>query len=234
MNIGLNLALRVLAAAWLALSLFACGAGEKPASTATPANAPAANVPPAQAAPTRTTPTPVQAPAPAASTVPLLEQEVAYGEGQKTNLVGFLAMPRDAAEPLPGIIVIHEWWGLNEQIKAMARRLAGEGYVALAVDLYGGATATTPDKAQALMTTLSDRPGIRAQESATGLRLSREVRAGAAHWQHRLGFGRWLGAAGRAAVSRRARRAGHVLRSGGRRSRSTREIEGADARVLRL
>ncbi len=75
---------------------------------------------------------------------PLLEQEVAYGEAQKRNLVGFLAMPRDAAEPLPGIIVIHEWWGLNDEIKAMTRRLAGEGYVALAVDLYGGATATTP------------------------------------------------------------------------------------------
>ena len=90
--------------------------------------------------------------------MPLLEQEVAYGEGRKNNLVGFLAMPRDAAEPLPGIIVIHEWWGLNDQIKTMARRLAGEGYVALAVDLYGGATATTPDKAQSLMTAVLDDP----------------------------------------------------------------------------
>ncbi len=67
-------------------------------------------------------------------------------------------MPRDAAEPLPGIIVIHEWWGLNDEIKTLARRLAGEGYVALAVDLYGGATATTPDKAQALMTALLADP----------------------------------------------------------------------------
>jgi carboxymethylenebutenolidase len=98
------------------------------------------------------------APASGAPAIPLLEQDVAYGEGPKSNLVGFLAMPKDAAEPLPGIIVIHEWWGLNDQIKAAARRLAGAGYVALAVDLYGGATATTPDKAQALMTTfLGDR-----------------------------------------------------------------------------
>ncbi len=149
MKTGLNLALRVLAAAWLALSLAACGSGDKPASIATPTNVPAAKAPP---------PAPVAAAPAGAPAVALLEQEVAYGEGQKTNLVGFLAMPQDAAEPLPGIIVIHEWWGLNDQVKTMARRLAGEGYVALAVDLYGGATATTPDKAQALMTTLLADP----------------------------------------------------------------------------
>jgi len=90
--------------------------------------------------------------------VPVLEQELAYGEGQRSNLVGYLAMPQDAAEPLPAVIVIHEWWGLNENIRAMTRRLAGEGYVALAVDLYGGATAQTPDAAQALMAALLAEP----------------------------------------------------------------------------
>ncbi len=90
--------------------------------------------------------------------VPVLEQELAYGEGQRSNFVGYLAMPQDAAEPLPAVIVIHEWWGLNENIRAMTRRLAGEGYVALAVDLYGGATAQTPDAAQALMAALLAEP----------------------------------------------------------------------------
>ncbi|MEO8464605.1 MAG: dienelactone hydrolase family protein [Gammaproteobacteria bacterium] len=142
-----NSTLHGLAVAWLALSLFACGSGEKPASTASAAAVPATKAP--ERAPAASN----EAPA-----VALLEQDVAYGEGQKNNLVGFLAMPKDAAEPLPGIIVIHEWWGLNDQVKAMARKLAGEGYVALAVDLYGGATATTPDKAQGLMTTLLDDP----------------------------------------------------------------------------
>ena len=101
------------------------------------------------------TPTPAAEAAPA---VPVLEQELAYGEGQRNNLVGYLAMPQDAAEPLPGIIVIHEWWGLNDNIKAMTRRLAGEGYVVLAVDLYGGATAETPEAAQALMAALLAEP----------------------------------------------------------------------------
>jgi carboxymethylenebutenolidase len=106
------------------------------------------------------------APTPAAEAqpkVPVLEQELAYGEAQRRNLVGFLAMPRDAAEPLPGVIVIHEWWGLNENIRATARRLAGEGYVALAVDLYDGKTATTPEEAQTLMSALvGDPEGARA------------------------------------------------------------------------
>jgi carboxymethylenebutenolidase len=100
--------------------------------------------------------TPIAAVAPR---VPVLEQTLAYGEAGSRNLSGFLAMPRDATEPLPGIIVIHEWWGLNENIKAMTRRLAGEGYVALAVDLYGGAVADTPNAAQELMTTVLNAPG---------------------------------------------------------------------------
>ncbi len=92
--------------------------------------------------------------------VPILEHQLAYGEGARTNLVGYLAMPQDAAEPLPGIIVIHEWWGLNDNIKAMTRRLAGEGYVALAVDLYGGKTAETPAAAEKLMTEVLDAPDL--------------------------------------------------------------------------
>lgn len=100
--------------------------------------------------------------APAASSRALLEQVLAYGEGRNNNLEGFLAMPADAAEPLPGILVIHDRWGLNEDVKALARRLATEGYVALAVDLYGGAIAETPERAQALMTEVqADADGAR-------------------------------------------------------------------------
>lgn len=100
-------------------------------------------------------PSPLVEPTPA---VPVLEQELAYGEAQSRNLVGFLAMPGDATEPLPGVLVIHEWWGLNDNIKAITRRLAGEGYVALAVDLYGGAVAESAEKAQELMAALLAEP----------------------------------------------------------------------------
>jgi carboxymethylenebutenolidase len=50
---------------------------------------------------------------------------------------GFLAMP-DTKGRLPGVVVIHEAYGLNDGIKAITRRFAGEGYAALAVDLFGG------------------------------------------------------------------------------------------------
>jgi carboxymethylenebutenolidase len=141
----------------------ACSRSEAPAASTRPAGTP----PPASVAATvavheHDAPTP-SAPAQEQPKAPLLEQQVAYGEAQKRNLVGFLAMPQDAVEPLPGIIVIHEWWGLNDNIKSMTRRLAGEGYVALAVDLYGGSTADTPEKARKLMAAvLSDSDAARA------------------------------------------------------------------------
>ena len=90
--------------------------------------------------------------------VELLEQTVAYGEGKGMNLVGFLAMPADAVEPLPGLLVIHDQGGLNDDVKAMTRRLATAGYVALAVDLFGGALASTPDQARTLMAGVVEDP----------------------------------------------------------------------------
>ncbi len=82
---------------------------------------------------------------------PVTAEEVTYGEIGGKPVRGYLARPQSAGGALPGLIVIHEWWGLNDNIRAMTRRLAGEGYQALAVDLYDGATADTPDAAMKLM-----------------------------------------------------------------------------------
>jgi len=78
---------------------------------------------------------------------PVTGSEVTYGEAGGTGLKGYLATPEGAPDSIPGLIVIHEWWGLNDNIRSMARQLAGEGYAALAVDLYGGEVAETPDRA---------------------------------------------------------------------------------------
>jgi carboxymethylenebutenolidase len=89
---------------------------------------------------------------------PVSAEEVTYGNVGGKPVHGYLARPKDAKGPLPGLVVIHEWWGLNDNIRAMTRRLAGEGYQALAVDLYGGATADTPDAATKLMTGVVSNP----------------------------------------------------------------------------
>lgn len=60
-----------------------------------------------------------------------------------------LALPD--ADQAPAVILIHEWWGLNDYIKSVAAEFANMGYVALAVDLYGGEVATDPADARALM-----------------------------------------------------------------------------------
>ncbi|MCP4329194.1 MAG: dienelactone hydrolase family protein [Alphaproteobacteria bacterium] len=72
-----------------------------------------------------------------------------------------LALP--AETPAPAVLLVHEWWGLNDQIKSVAAELAKEGYVALAVDFYGGRVADTPDAARALM---SNVDGAAAVETA--------------------------------------------------------------------
>ncbi len=83
--------------------------------------------------------------------VPVKGESVTYATVDGKPVEGYLARPEQAKKGLPGIIVIHEWWGLNDNIRAMTRRLAGEGYTALAVDLYGGQVAATPEAARKLM-----------------------------------------------------------------------------------
>jgi carboxymethylenebutenolidase len=66
------------------------------------------------------------------------------------ELVGACLYRPQLANPQPALVVIQEWWGLNNQIKGVAERFAHVGYVSLAVDLYHGEMADTPEAAQAL------------------------------------------------------------------------------------
>ena len=78
-------------------------------------------------------------------------ERLAYAEVDDEVVYGHFAFPSDMIEPLPAVIMIHEWWGLNDNIRAMAERLAAEGYIVLAVDLFGGEVATDPGVARQLM-----------------------------------------------------------------------------------
>ena len=83
---------------------------------------------------------------------------VVYGTVGGKGVEGYVSKPASAKGPLPGIIVIHEWWGLNDNIRRSADRLAGEGYEVLAVDLYGGHSAQSPDEAKKLMMAVFSDP----------------------------------------------------------------------------
>ena len=76
-------------------------------------------------------------------------KNVSYKSGDET-VQGVVYSP-EGKGPFPGIVVIHEWWGLNDWVKEQATKLSDLGYVTLAVDLYRGKVATTPDEAHEIM-----------------------------------------------------------------------------------
>jgi carboxymethylenebutenolidase len=77
------------------------------------------------------------------------EETVSYKSGDE-SVSSFLVTPAGPG-PHPALVVIQEWWGLNDWVKDQARALGKEGYVALAVDLYRGKVATTQEDAHQLM-----------------------------------------------------------------------------------
>ena len=84
---------------------------------------------------------------------------------------GFLARPDGAPGPQPAVIVIQEWWGLNDHIKEIARRFAARGYVALAPDLYsrlGHQVTKDANEASQLMSQLSSQGALRDLNAAIG------------------------------------------------------------------
>lgn len=78
----------------------------------------------------------------------------------------YLSLPEGFEAPIPGVIVIHEWWGLNEHIMHWTDRLAANGYAALAVDLYGGEVATTREDAMRLVKSVDKDDAIEALRNA--------------------------------------------------------------------
>jgi carboxymethylenebutenolidase len=91
-------------------------------------------------------PPPVAAPPPAPDSPLRLGKSVQLPSG--TN--GYLALPTGTGQH-PAVIVVHEWWGLNDRTRDDTDRLAYRGYVALAVDLYRGKVTISPDVAHELM-----------------------------------------------------------------------------------
>jgi carboxymethylenebutenolidase len=99
----------------------------------------------------------------ASSQIGLQNQSISYFDGS----LGYLVYP-DAnnetgtsgqqQQKLPAVVMIHEWWGLNDHIKDMADELASEGYVVLAADLYNGEVAADPNSARELSSSVGENP----------------------------------------------------------------------------
>jgi carboxymethylenebutenolidase len=91
------------------------------------------------------------------------------------KVLGVVARPA-AGGPWPGVIVIHEWWGLNDWIREVAEKIAGQGYVVLAVDLYRGQVATDAESAHELMRGVpEDRAARDLQTASEYLRSLKDV-----------------------------------------------------------
>ncbi len=102
---------------------------------------------------------------PTAATPGFFAGTVSYdGPGGQT-LSGYLAYSEEGP-PKPAVVVIQEWWGLNEHIRDVARRFAAEGFAALAPDLYHGAVTTEPDEARKLAMELDTPAAVAEIEAA--------------------------------------------------------------------
>ncbi len=88
----------------------------------------------------------------------LVGKQVVY-KANGLSMKGYLAYDDAIKRKRPGVLVVHEWWGLNDYARRRANMLAEEGYVALAVDMYGnGKTADHPKDAGAFATAVSKDP----------------------------------------------------------------------------
>ena len=105
-----------------------------------------------------------------ASTIPLSTTGVSFVSDDAT-ITGFLAEPAASRTRGPAVVVLHEWWGLNDHIKHIARRFAEAGYVALVPDLYsrqGHQVTHDANEAAKLMDGLSSQLVLRDLNAATG------------------------------------------------------------------
>jgi len=103
----------------------------------------------------------------------LVTRTVPY-QHEGTALVGYLAYDDAQSAPRPGVLVIPEWWGLNDYAKRRARELAQMGYAAFAADMYGNAKSTRdPKQAEEWSSAVGSKPGLMASRPKAALDILR-------------------------------------------------------------
>src|SRR4051812_45360722 len=110
----------------------------------------------------------------AAAQARLVTKSIDYDQGGE-KLKGYLAFDDARSGPRPGVLVVHEWWGLNDYVKHRTEQLAQMGYIAFAPDMYGGAKTTRdPKEAMAWSSGVGKQPGLLAARSKAGLDILRQ------------------------------------------------------------
>ena len=95
-----------------------------------------------------------------ANTISIKEDSVTYSAGG-TNFKGYVVYDDNKTGKRPAVLVVHEWWGLNDYPRSRAKQLAELGYIAMAVDMFGdGKTAADPKQAMALIQPFYELPLI--------------------------------------------------------------------------
>ncbi len=122
----------------------------------------------------------------------VISERLPYAEIGEELVYGHFVFPSDMVEPLPAVIMFHEWWGLDDNIRVIAETLAAEGYIVFAVDLFAGKTATSPAGARELVTSVVENPDIAVANVRNAYEFVRDTagapRVGVLGW----GFGgRW-------------------------------------------
>jgi dienelactone hydrolase len=101
-------------------------------------------------------------------------EAVEYRDGD-TVMEGYLAFDDSSQAKRPGVLVVHEWYGLNDYAKMRARQLAQMGYVAFAADIYGkGKRATTGEEAAKLAAPFRSDPAMLRRRTAAALKVLRQ------------------------------------------------------------
>lgn len=110
--------------------------------------------------------------APSARAQPVITTRTVEYTVDGRTMKGFLAYDETVTAKRPGVLVIPEWWGLNDYARARARQLAELGYVAFAADMYGdGKVVETPAEAQALATPFYQNAALFRSRAGAGLKV---------------------------------------------------------------
>jgi dienelactone hydrolase len=105
----------------------------------------------------------------------IITKEIAYNDGD-VQLTGFAAYDDSIKGFKPGVLIVHEWWGHNDYVRERAKQLAGLGYIAFALDMYGtGVKGETPDAATALSKPFYDDRQLMVERATAGLNVLRSI-----------------------------------------------------------